>query len=304
MEEIKPAFSNNNIPICFSANDKYVPILAVSLSSIIENSRPENNYDIVVLMTSISDENQVKLRMLISNHANFSLRFINVGPYVYGYSFYTESDPTNTKFSDEIYYRVLVPSLMPSYENVIFLDADVVILDDISNLLRDYYGNCLVGAVRDYEGISNCYGKNYEKTKYRISELGIKNFDNYFLSSVLVMNIKKFNELFDVKDLLNLAVSKNWKQYDQDLFNFLCQDHLQIIDASWNFMEDIYGTYQTLPKQLFAEFLASEENPKIIHYSGKRKPWLEPDSKYNKYFWQYAEKTPFLEELKSLQKND
>ena len=59
MEEIKPAFINNNISICFAANDKYVPLMAVTISSIIENSRPENNYDIVILMTSISDENQV-----------------------------------------------------------------------------------------------------------------------------------------------------------------------------------------------------------------------------------------------------
>lgn len=302
MEEIKPAFGENNVPICFAANDKYIPLLSVTLSSIIENSNPEKNYDVVVLMTSISDENQVEIRKLVTNHPNFSVRFINVGPYVFGYSFYTESDPTNTKFTDEIYYRVLVPTLMPSYDNVIFLDADLVVLDDISKILDEDYSDVLVGAVRDYEGISNCYDKNYEKTRYRINELGIKNFDNYFLSGVLVMNVKNFNEQFEVTDLLNLAVSKNWKQFDQDLLNYLCQDSLKIIDASWDFLEDIYGTYQKLPKKLFEEFLKSEKNPKIIHYSGSRKPWIKIDSKYNKYFWEYAEKTSFLDELKKRKK--
>lgn len=300
MEEIKPAFSENNVPICFSANDKYIPLLSVTLSSIIENSDSTKNYDIVILMTSISDENQVEIRKLVTNHPNFSVRFINVGPYVFGYSFYTESDPTNTKFTDEIYYRVLVPALMPNYENVIFLDADLVVLDDIAKLLEDDYSDVLVGAVRDYEGISNCYDKNYEKTRYRINELGIKNFDNYFLSGVLVMNVKNFNEQFEVTDLLNLAVSKNWKQFDQDLLNYLCQDSLKIIDAAWDFMEDIYGSYQTLPKKLFEEFLKSEKNPKIIHFSGDRKPWIKIDSKFNKHFWKYAEKTSFLDELKNL----
>lgn len=304
MEEIKPAFKKNNVAVCFSANDKYVPLMAVTLSSIIENSNPENNYDVVILMTSINDENQVKLRKLIADKPNFSIRFVNVGPYVYGYSFYTESDPTNTKFSDEIYYRVLVPALMPSYKEVIFLDADVVVLEDISNILKYDFSNSLIGAVRDYEGISNCYNKNYEKTKYRISELNIKNFDNYVLSAVLVMNPQKFNEKFDVKDLLNLAVSRDWKQYDQDLLNVLCQDATTIIDAGWNFMEDIYGTYHSLPKTLFNEFLESEKHPKIIHYSGSRKPWIKIDSKYNKYFWKYAELTPFLDELKALEPND
>ena len=304
MEEIKPAFSVNNVPICFSANDKYIPLLSVTLASIIEHSNADNNYDVVILMTNISDENQVKLRTMVSVYKNFSIRFVNVGPYVYGYNFYIESDPTNTKFSDEIYYRVLVPALMPSYDNVIFLDADLVVLDDIAKMLEEDYSNALVGAVRDYEGISNCYNKNYEKTKYRISELGIKNFDNYFISGVLVMNIKKFNEQFDMKDLLNLAVSKNWKQFDQDLLNYLCQDAVKIIDAGWDFLEDIYGTYQSLPKKLFQEFLASEKNPKIIHFAGSRKPWIKTDSKYNKEFWKYAEKTPFIAELKLLENND
>lgn len=303
MEEIKPAFNENNVAVCFSANDKYIPVLAVTISSIIENSKTENNYDIVVLMTNISDENQVKIRKLISNKPNFSIRFVNVGAYVYGYRFYTESDPTNTKFSDEIYYRVLVPALMPAYEKVIFLDADIVTLEDIANILNYDFSDSLLGAVRDYEGISNCYNKNYEKTKYRITELNIKNFDNYFLSSVLVMNPKKFNESFDVKDLLNLAVSKDWKQYDQDLLNVLCQDSIKIIDSGWNFMEDTYGTYHSLPKPLFNEFLESEKNPKLIHYSGNRKPWINLDSRYNKYFWKYAELTPFYDELKSLEPN-
>ncbi len=304
MEELKPAFKENNIPVCFSANDKYVPLLAVTLSSIIASSNPEKNYDIVILMTSISDENQVALRKLIADKSNFSIRFVNVGHYVFGYRFYTESDPSNTKFSDEIYYRVLVPALMPAYEYVIFLDADVVVLEDVATLLEEDFSNSLIGAVRDYEGISNCYNKNYEKTKYRISELNIKNFDNYVLSAVLVMNIKKFNESFDIKDLLNLAVSKDWKQYDQDLLNVLCQDATKIIDAGWNFMEDIYGTYHTLPKPLFNEFLESEKHPKIIHYSGSRKPWIKIDSKYNKHFWKFAEQTAFFAELKALENDD
>ena len=45
------------------------------------------------------------------------------------------------------------------------------------------------------------------------------------------MNIKKFNEQFNVNDLLNLAISKNWKQFDQDLFNYICGDNVKILDA-------------------------------------------------------------------------
>lgn len=298
MEKILPAFSQNNIAVCFSANDKYIPLLSTTLESIIEHSNVANNYDILILMTEISDENQMKLRTMIREHSNFSIRFINVGPFVYGYNFYIESDPTNTKYSDEIYYRVLVPALFEYYHYVIFLDADVVVNVDIADILNTDLSNVMIGAVRDYEGIANCYNNNYERTKYRINELGIKNFDDYFISGVIVMNIQKFNEQYSAKQLLDLAVSKQWKQYDQDLLNFLCKDSVAILDADWDFVEDINGIYQSMPKKLFEEYLESEKNPKIIHYSANRKPWIRTESKYNKYFWEYAEKTPFIDELK------
>ena len=304
MEKIQPAFVENNVPICFSANDNYVPFLATQIVSIIKHSSPDKNYDIVILMTSISDENKVKLLSLISACPNFSIRFVDVAPHVYGYNFYIESDITNTKYSDEIYFRVLAPAIMSDYNHVVYLDADLIVLDDIANLLALASDEHLVSAVRDYEGIANCYNNNYERTKYRISELGITNFDDYFISGVIVMNIKKFNEEFHPKDLLDMAVSKNWKQYDQDLLNYLCKGSVNIIDAKWEFVDDIYGIYQSMPKHLFEEYVVSESAPKIIHYSANRKPWIRTESKYNKYFWEYAKQTPFLSELKAKIKED
>ncbi len=304
MEKLKPAFLKNSVPICFSANDNYVPMLAAEIASIIEHSNPKNNYDIVVLMTEISDANKFKLLTLIAKHANFSIRFVNVSAYIYGYNFYIESDASSTKYSSEIYFRILAPAIMADYEHVIFLDADLIVLDDIAKLLKLADNTKLLSAVRDYEGIANCYNNNYERTKYRISELGIANFDDYFVSGVIILNNKLFNEKFDSKQLLDMAVSKNWKQYDQDLLNYLCKDSVNLIDAEWDFVEDIFGIYHSLPKPLLKEFENSENTPKIIHFSGARKPWKNTRSKYNKYFWKYAEMCPFKDELKALLKED
>lgn len=302
MEKIKPVFTENYVPICFSANDKYVPLLSVELASIIEHSSNETNYDIVILTTGISDENQFRLLSQIKTNPNFSIRFVDVAPLIYGYNFYLETRLTNTKYSSEIYFRILAPTLMQDYDYVIFCDADLVFMDDVANLLKFDYSKNMIGAVRDYEGIANCYNNNYERTKYRITELGIKQFDNYFVSGVLVFNIKKFNELYTEKQLLDLAVSKKWSQYDQDLLNFICKDDVKIIDAKYDFVEDIENVYHSLPDHLLKEYESSEIEPKIIHYSGNRKPWINITSKYNKYFWNYAEKCPFASKLKELQK--
>ncbi|MBQ8451293.1 MAG: glycosyltransferase family 8 protein [Clostridia bacterium] len=300
METIKPAFSNNLIPICFSANDRYIPLLSTTIESIIENSSPENNYDIVILMTSIDIENQTNILKQIANHKNFSIRFVNVGPLVFGYKFYTWSEITNTKYTDEIYYRVLVPSIMSEYTKVLFLDADLIVEDDVAKLFQVDLSNNLIGAIRDYEGIAACYSHNFERTKYRINEIGITNFDNYFASGVMLLNIEEFNSKFDTTNLLNLAISKDWKQYDQDLFNYVAKDSVVILDAAWDFMEDQDGSYAKLPEHLFNEYLESEKNPKIIHYAGTRKPWLRTNSKFNDNFWKYAQKTEYLKYLLDL----
>ncbi len=300
MEKIQPAFYENNVPICFSINDKYVPLLAVTIESIIENSSSDFNYDIVILITGVNAKNQTLLFSLIRNHPNFSIRFFNVGKEVYGYNFFIESALGNTKYSNEIYYRVLVPSLMPDYDHVIFLDADLVVTTDIAELLNYDYSNYLVGAVRDYEGIATCFNNNYERTKYRLNELGIKTFEDYFVSGVLVINVKMFNSLFSGEDLLRMAVSKNWIQFDQDLLNYICKDKVKIIDASWDFVEDIYNQYKSMPKKLFNEYIESEKNPKIIHYSGNRKPWKNKTSVYSAEFWKYAKNTPFFDTLNHL----
>jgi lipopolysaccharide biosynthesis glycosyltransferase len=257
-----------------------------------------------VLTTGINDENQFKLLSQIKTHSNFSLRFENVGPLIYGYNFYLESRLNNTKYSSEIYFRVIAPAIMQNYDYVIFCDSDLVFLDDPAKLLEYDCSKNLLGAIRDYEGIANCYNNNYERTKYRITELGIKEFENYFMSGVLVLNIKKINALYSEKQLLDLASSKKWTQYDQDLLNFVCKDDVKIIDAEWNFVEDIDNIYHSLPKTLLDEYELSEKNPKIIHYSGNRKPWINISSKYNKYFWNYAEKTPFSTSIKELKKID
>ncbi len=300
MEKIKPIFVDNFVPICFSANDKYVPFLSVELASIIDHSSPNTNYDIVILTTGISDENQFNLLSQIKQHPNFSIRFVNVGPAIYGYNFYLDARLTNTKYSSEIYFRILAPTVMQEYDYVIFCDADLVFLDDIAKLYQFKPETNLVASVRDYEGIANCYNNNYERTKYRITELGIKSFDNYFVSGVIILNIEKFNNLFSEKELLDLAVSKKWVQYDQDLLNFICKDDVKIIDAEWNFVEDIDNIYHSLPTKLLSEYEQSEKEPKVIHYSGNRKPWINISSKYNKHFWNYSEKTPYYLTLKHM----
>ena len=49
------------IPIFFAVDDDYIPFFVVAVQSLIENSSKKNNYEIKVLYTRISDENQRRI---------------------------------------------------------------------------------------------------------------------------------------------------------------------------------------------------------------------------------------------------
>ena len=52
---IKPAYSKNNIAIVLSADGNYVPYLSVTIKSIFDNADPKYNYDVLVFDDGITD---------------------------------------------------------------------------------------------------------------------------------------------------------------------------------------------------------------------------------------------------------
>ena len=49
------------IPIFFAVDDKYVPFLAVTLQSLLNNASQENYYVIKILYTNMSEESKEKI---------------------------------------------------------------------------------------------------------------------------------------------------------------------------------------------------------------------------------------------------
>ena len=56
--KITPAFSNENVPVVFSANDAFCPYMAVMIESVIENRSAEKNYDILILHSDVTESTQ------------------------------------------------------------------------------------------------------------------------------------------------------------------------------------------------------------------------------------------------------
>ena len=276
---------NNNlniIPIFFAIDDGYSPFLAVALQSLIENSSKDYCYSIKILYTNIKDIN--KKRIMKYKSENVDIEFVDLNYYIKKVQdkLYTRDYYTKTT-----YFRLFMPDLYPQYNKAIYLDSDIVVLGDISKLYNTEIGDNLIAAVPDGSvQILEEFQEYVEKV------VGLSSYKHYFNAGMLLMNLDELRKFkFQEKFLYLLETIKFKVAQDQDYLNRLCKGRVKILDSGWDVMP--------LPG---AETL-SEDKLKIIHYNLLYKPWHNDNIKYEQYFWKYAEKTEFIDEIKKIKEN-
>ncbi len=261
------------IPIFFAIDDGYMPFLAVALESLIHNASKNYYYSIKVLYTNIDEENKRKINKYQS--ANVNIEFVDLNYYIEKVKdkLYTRDYYTKTT-----YFRLFIPNLYPQYDKAIYLDSDIVVLGDISELYNVDIGNNLVAAAPD-----DVIQTTKVFQEYAEKVVGVADYRNYFNAGILLMNldeIRKFN--FQDKFLYLLETIKFTVAQDQDYLNRLCKGKVKIIDKGWDRMP-----------------IANDDLPiediKIIHYNLADKPWRYDTIKYQEYFWEYAKKTEYYD---------
>ncbi len=267
------------IPIFFAVDDTYIPFLAVSLQSLVDNSSEKNKYEIKVLYTHVSEENMQKIKKY--EKENINIEFVDLSnnlQKVQGKLY------TRNYFTSTTYYRLFIPELYPQYDKVLYIDSDVTILTDIAGLYNQEIGDNLVAAIPDGAVQTiEVFQEYVEKV------IGVIDYNNYFNAGILLMNLKELRKYkFQEKFLYLLEKVKYEVAQDQDYLNRLCKGRVKLLDDLWNKMP-IMGI--------------SDKKPNIIHFNLGFKPWHFDDIPYQEYFWEYAKKTEFYETIKEVRKN-
>lgn len=295
--EYQPAFKKDNIPLVFACSDSFVPYAGISLVSVLENSSPIYNYDIIFLHTNISSESQQRLFALTRKHKNVSLRFINISFKIDGLKLIS-----NNHISVETFYRLLAPEILSNYEKVVYLDSDIIALRDLAALYSIDIGDNLLAATIDADYSGEYNGAVPHVKAYTDTVLKLKNPHRYVQVGVLVMNLKEFNKRFASGELASIATKREYMYADQDVLNMCCQGHIYFLDMSWNVMADCAGVrvkdiIKRAPSDIYEAYMEARNHPYIIHYAGFEKPWNNPRSDMANAFWEYARKTLFYEEI-------
>ena len=271
------------IPIFFTIDDKYAPYVSVAIKSIIQNASKEYDYKIIILHQELSDENINKISALAEER--FDIKFIYMKDGMEAITDRVENRLRCDYFTLTIYFRLFIPDMFPEYDKGIYIDSDIVVPGDISELYNIELGNNLIGACSD-KSVVNVP----ELVNYMENAVGV-NKHEYINSGVLLMNLKEMREKEFSKRFLELLNKYHFDCIapDQDYLNAMCNGKILYLDEEWDAMPN--------------ECKEPLKNPKLIHYNLFQKPWCYDNIQYEEYFWEYAKQTSYYEEILEFKKN-
>ena len=269
------------IPIFFTIDDGYAPYLHVALISLIENASEDRKYKIIVVYQELNKENRNNLAALVKNHQNFEIEFKYMKQSLDMITDRIENRLRSDYFTMTIYFRIFIPDMYPEYDKAIYIDSDIVVPGDISELYDTDMHNNLIGVVKD--GSVNDVA---ELQRYMTESLGLK-LGDYFNSGMLLMNMKELRNVKLAEHFLYLLNKYHFDCVapDQDYLNSMCYGKIEYLDSCWDAM----------PNRNKPEI----KNPKIIHYNLFDKPWCYDDIQYQDYFWKYARQSVYYDQIKA-----
>lgn len=265
------------IPVFFTIDAGYAPYLSVAIASLIDNASRDYNYNIHVIYESITDDSIQKIKTLETEYAKIIFSEMKEG--LESITNRKENLLRTDIFTLTIYYRIFIPRMFPQYDKAIYIDSDTCIAGDISELYNIELGDNLFGGCNDISCKDNPILSRYFTMNSGASK------EEYINSGILLMNMKKLRDVNFEEHFLYLLNKYHFDNVapDQDYINAMALGKILVLPNEWDAMP-------TNGNIVF-------ENPKIIHYNLFFKPWHYDNIDYEEYFWKYADKSLFKDEI-------
>lgn len=275
--------------IAIALNEKYIRYGYVMLTSLFENNRDED-ICVTVLHRGISNDRFDPYHLLASKYG------AKISPLEITEDMVPDNLPNTDKWPIEVYFRLMLPFLLPKeVDRLLYLDTDIIVDNPLNGLYDMDMGDALMAAVPD-----NSDGKLSEVQMQIFGDILESEPDFHYVNSgVILMNIAGIRKAYSPDNFGKIAneLKDLITAFDQDVINYMFHGRILYLPAEkYNLFARLYHnsgyTYERV----------KSENTVIIHYTGP-KPWsgksLRTDME--KFWWTYAAMTPyyndFLEEL-------
>lgn len=267
-------------------DNSYIFPVSVAIISLLENADASTYYDLYILVSkNFSDKSKNILINLKNQYNNFNLNFIYIDEQiVQGAKKVLSCIPITANF------RLLASGLLKQYSKCIYLDCDILVNTDLSELYHIEIADNYVAGVKDW-GIQEETEANNRHRK----ELGLQTMDNYVNAGVLVMNLAQIR-LKGLEEQFIIHINKQYLLGDQDVLNVCCFEKIKFLPLKYNIFVRYYKDMQLLCNTVYSmqEIEDAALKPGIIHFVGKNlKPWKNLRCKGSKLWWSYAKKCLF-----------
>lgn len=264
--------SQNKITLVVVSDDHYMILVAALIKSVEKNLSANSSIDLWIIEDNVTDRS----KNMMETSADNSITTIHWKPLkdIIPPGISLPSDLSSYPLN--IYMRLFIPYFIPEgVDKVIYLDADMIVKKDLTELWATDITPYTIGAVMDprLKTFDNSWGgiRNYKK-------LGFAGSTPYFNTGLLLINIPKWranNITEKIVEVIN--DNKRYANYpDQYGMNIVLADQWLHLDDRWNH-------FVTIP----------HPDPFIIHYV-ERKPiysTYKNGLEYKQLFYHYLEMT-------------
>lgn len=239
---------------CLCFNDGYVPYASVTIKSIIDHARKEDDVHIHIISDYITPENKVWLE-----------NFGNIHLYIYDGNSALLRDVKTSIWSIYTWYRILLPQMLGNnIHRVLYLDCDIIVNSHLDELFTMDMTEKSIAACIDIQSYGNGV---YERLGYDFSK-------KYICAGVLMMNLDRWRETDLSKRITDFVRTcpEKIEFPDQDAVNYICQDDKIILHPKYGVLVPFFRDERFI-KENIAIVDELIESPEIIHYAGYA-PWV------------------------------
>lgn len=274
---------NDVIHILMACDRNYAPFYGVLLTSLFINNQESQFHIHWITDDTIPQKVKDKfIRLVSANQSELSLYEIDKSK--------VTDFPQYGHINYAAYYNLKIADILPQdVHRIIYMDGDMIVDGDIRPLWEiDLKSNACAMVLAPTWRYDYIYERLGYDPKYSYFNNGTTLFDLDYLRRVNYSG-KAIEYINTTKCELSMM--------DQDVTNVILQGKILRMPLQYNFQSKFFWKYywDSFDENFRREVIEAAQNPIIIHYSDKRKPWQieNADWPYTKLWDKYYHQSPW-----------
>lgn len=249
--------------IVFCTDNNYVMPCGITMVSLLENNKGED-VTIHIVGLNLTDESKGILKNITDKY-KAQIHFYKMDESYLGK--FDLSMDGGRHISITTYISLFLSEVLPeSLKKVLYLDCDLMIMDNLADLWNTDMDNYALGGVMDRPMFE---AKTYQELKYDSKY-------PYVNAGVMLMNLDYWRKHDIQPKLLKYATENfdNIHRYDQDIINGVLYASTLVLPIRYN-MHNFFFWRNCNAHQFQDQLSGALKKPAIIHFTTSMKPWLK-----------------------------